>query len=930
MYLVNPNGVLFGKTAQVDVGGLIASTHEISNADFMAGKNHFTQNGATGSVENHGTINVPNGGVVALISSSVTNTGTINTPKGTTALAAGKTVDLDFVGDGLVEVKVNEAALNAQITNKGAIQADGGRVVLTAKAAGQLIDTVINQNGIIKAQGLVERNGEILLDGGDNGTVQVSGTLDTDGQTGGNIRVAGNNIQINNGAVVTASGDNGGGVITFGDKVNTSQTSVQQGATVSANSKNQGNAGKIAVLASMNNGTVNVAGQLNAAALKQGDGGFIDTSAAKVKIADSTKVNTLAATGNAGTWLIDPPDFTIASTGGDITGATLSTNLGGGNVIITSSSGTKGGVNGDINVNDTVNWSANKLTLNAQRNININSVLNGSGTAQLALLYGQASAAGGATDNYFIDKGAKVNLAAGQNFSTQKGSAGAVKDYTVITSLGVQEDATTAPVAPLSMTLQGMADPTKLAGNYVLGGDIDATATSGWNLVGRIGSRPKGFTPIGSVFAPIGSTGNLTTGSFTGNFDGLGHTITGLTINNGGMMHVGLFSKTNNAVINNVGLVSGNIIASRSSSGMLVGSANGGSINNAYATGTVTVINGLDVGGLAGFNSGIISNSYSAVTVVSNSNYGGLGGLVGHDSGIISNSYATGDVAYYGVWWCYQCVATGNVTGGLAGVGNIISNSYATGKVTGTTQVGGLIGQLDATTSNSFWDQTKNPTLNGVGSGSATGATGKTTAEMKQLATFSGAGWDIASTGGSTAVWRIYEGNTTPLLRSFLTPLPVYPDGTYAITGVNAAHVFGSGTGLYSDQQFYDIAFVPAPPPVVVPPVVKPSDDIKPEVARKVEHKTVIQVNLNFITPLQVSTTFLGQYYEFHAIHDDYVNADYGQYKHDHTFDHYSNDSNTFIDVKQDQKNNSLSDLLYIIKNNGIKLPAGLLDNIKF
>ncbi|MFI3220901.1 MAG: hypothetical protein QX189_17565 [Methylococcales bacterium] len=147
---------------------------------------------------------------------------------------------------------------------------------------------------------------------------------------------------------------------------------------------------------------------------------------------------------------------------------------------------------------------------------------------------------------------------------------------------------------------------------------------------------------------------------------------------------------------------------------------------------------------------------------------------------------------------------------------------------------------------------------------------------------------------------------------------------------MNAAHVFGSGTGLYSDQQFYDIAFVPAPPPVVVPPVVKPSDDIKPEVARKVEHKTVIQVNLNFITPLQVSTTFLGQYYEFHAIHDDYVNADYGQYKHDHTFDHYSNDSNTFIDVKQDQKNNSLSDLLYIIKNNGIKLPAGLLDNIKF
>jgi filamentous hemagglutinin family protein len=88
VYLVNPNGVIFGKTAQVDVGGLVASTHNIKDADFMAGKNHFTQDGATGIVENHGTINVPNGGVVALIGDSVTNTGTINTPKGTTALAA--------------------------------------------------------------------------------------------------------------------------------------------------------------------------------------------------------------------------------------------------------------------------------------------------------------------------------------------------------------------------------------------------------------------------------------------------------------------------------------------------------------------------------------------------------------------------------------------------------------------------------------------------------------------------------------------------------------------------------------------------------------------------------------------------------------------------------------------------------------------------
>jgi filamentous hemagglutinin family protein len=186
VYLVNPNGVLFSNTAQVDVGGLIATTHTISNADFMNGNKHFTQNGATGSVENHGTINTPEGGVVALIGEQVTNTGTINTPKGTTTLAAGKTVDLDFQGNGLVEVKVSEAALKAQIDNKGVLQADGGRVVMTAKAAGQLIDTVINQEGTVRAQGLVERNGEIILEAG---YVAQTGNLNVSGATGGKIDI---------------------------------------------------------------------------------------------------------------------------------------------------------------------------------------------------------------------------------------------------------------------------------------------------------------------------------------------------------------------------------------------------------------------------------------------------------------------------------------------------------------------------------------------------------------------------------------------------------------------------------------------------------------------------------------------------------------------------------------------------------------------
>ena len=261
VYLINPNGVLFSNTAQVDVGGLIASTHAISDADFLNGHYHFMQNGATGAVSNQGQITTPAGGVVALIGTQVSNEGAISTPHGSTVLAAGKTVDLDFKGDGLVEVKVPNAALNAQVANKGAIFADAGRVVLTAKAANQLAGTVINSDGLIQAKSLVQRNGEIILDSGTNGVTQVNGTLDVSGlQSGGKINVSGKNVNIN------------------------------RSANLNAQATNSGTAGAINVLGDMKSGTVKVAGKLDASAPTSGNGGFVETSAAHVKVADSAKV----------------------------------------------------------------------------------------------------------------------------------------------------------------------------------------------------------------------------------------------------------------------------------------------------------------------------------------------------------------------------------------------------------------------------------------------------------------------------------------------------------------------------------------------------------------------------------------------------------------------------------------------------------------
>jgi filamentous hemagglutinin family protein len=812
VYLINPNGVLFSKTAQVDVSGLVASTHNISNADFMSGNNHFTQDGATGTVQNDGTISTQNGGVVALIGTSVTNTGNINTPNGTTVLAAGKTIDLDFQGNGLVEVKVSEAALNAQITNKGAIQADGGRVVMSAQAAGQLIDTVINQQGIVRAQGMSSRNGEIILDGGSNGTIQVSGTVDASSHntannaTGGNVTVTGAAVNIQSGALINASGDAGGGTVVIGDKQNTSQTTIQDGAKVTAQATDHGNAGNISVFASMNNGTVTVAGNLDASAPKNGNGGFIDTSAAQVKTADTTKISTKAANGKTGTWLIDPTDFTIAASGGDITGAALSNSLLTTSVTIASTNGANG-VNGDVNVNDIVSWAANTLTLNAQRNININANLNGSGTAQLFLQYGQASANGGINDNYFINNGATINLPAGQNFSTQKGTNTSNRiDYTVI------DDIT---------TLQGIT-----SGDFVLGANIDASATSSWN-------GGAGFSPLNGVSGY----------GFSGIFDGLNHVITGLTINQSSNQSVGLFGMISSGTVQNVGLVGSLIGSSGAVGGAGTGSLagfNSGTINNVYATGNVTGTGTNNIGGLVGINYGTINTAYVTGNVTGNSYIGGLVGL-NYYSGSITNAYSTANVSGT------------DYIGGLVGQNQsyysnpFINNTYAAGSVSGSgLNVGGLVGANTSLgggagkVTNSFWNTQTTGQSVGIGSGDTTGATGSTTAGMMQMSTFSNAVWSIENTGSGGTTWRIYEGNTMPLLSYWLTPLTInatvsesynglvhnsLSNASYSISNApSSGHLFYSNsfpfgtnainvgayplmTGIiYSDQQGYNIA----------------------------------------------------------------------------------------------------------------------------
>jgi filamentous hemagglutinin family protein len=680
VFLVNPSGIVFGANATVNVAGMVASTLNLSNSDFLAGRYRFTNPSPTGGgagvgvVVNAGNLTAQTGGQIYLIAPNVENTGIINAPNGEILLAAGHSVEL---------VNSNDPNLRVNITAPAGDATNIGQLVASSGSLG-LFGAVVRNTGTVSADSATMQGGKIVFKASQR--VDAGGTISATTAT------------------APVPSPTGGGL-------------------------GRGSGGTINILADMQTGTVNVTGTLDASSiapspsipLPQGgegsvvlpsttallpsplageglgergnstNGGFIETSAAHVNIADTARVTTASALGLAGTWLIDPFDFTIAAAGGNMTGAVLTANLAGGNISILSTTGNSGTL-GDVNVNDIVTWSANKLTLNAQNNINLNANLNGSGSASLALEYGQVSAGGG-TSTYNVN--AAVNLPAGNNFSTKLGSTGAVKNYTVITSLGAAGSTT-------ATDLQGMNGG--LALNYALGGNIDAAGTSAWNT-------NAGFTPVGTLGA-----------KFTGTFDGLGHTISGLTINLPAIHYVGLFGYAGNgSALQNVGLVGGSV-SGYGQVGGLVGRSwgVGTTVSNSYNTGSVSGSG--EIGGLVGGTYGTISNSYATGSV--NGNCGGacyVGGLVGRNyGGTVSNSHATGNVSgnvYVGGLvgesnnngTISNSYATGSVNGG-ASVGGLvgwngactISNSYATGSVSGYRAVGGLVGEFSGTVSNSY------------------------------------------------------------------------------------------------------------------------------------------------------------------------------------------------------------------------------------
>ncbi|WP_269530740.1 YDG domain-containing protein [Chitinimonas sp. BJYL2] len=330
VFLINPNGIVFGEGARIDTAGLLASTLNLRDEDFSAGKLRL-EGAATGTVRNAAHITTPSGGFVYLIAPAVENNGVIVSPNGEILLAAGASVELVDGVDTSLRVKV--AAPAGNVLNVGKMIAEQGRIGIFAAAIRQQGLVSANQaelgdggKVVFRASGNIDlasgsltraKGGEVLIDS-IGGTSTLGGTIDTASAhgKGGNVRLLGDAVTLQGSALIDARGLNGGGEVLVGGGYqgkdasvhNARTTNMAAGALIDSSATGNGDAGQTILWADDH---TNMQGTILAkGGLLGGNGALVEVSG-KQTLQYGGTVDTSAANGKMGTLLLDPTDMTV-------------------------------------------------------------------------------------------------------------------------------------------------------------------------------------------------------------------------------------------------------------------------------------------------------------------------------------------------------------------------------------------------------------------------------------------------------------------------------------------------------------------------------------------------------------------------------------------------------------------------------------------
>ena len=203
VFVINPNGVLFGENASVNVGGLVASTLKMEIGSFLSDSKELS-GGGIGAVVNRGTLTANPGGYIVLAGPRVTNEGAISAVQGEVLMAAGDKVTLRLSNTSLASYTIDRGSLNALVQNSGRISASNGEVDLTAAAANDIGRAVINHTGIIEAKSLQGKAGQIRLVGTGESDLLVNGPLDASTSTaeGGSVKTSAARVNIGGKALI--------------------------------------------------------------------------------------------------------------------------------------------------------------------------------------------------------------------------------------------------------------------------------------------------------------------------------------------------------------------------------------------------------------------------------------------------------------------------------------------------------------------------------------------------------------------------------------------------------------------------------------------------------------------------------------------------------------------------------------------------------